>query len=168
VPHPAALPDDALLAQCDVQRSRGGGPGGRHRNSTESRVVLRHKTTGVESHAGERRSQHDNLRVALGRLRLALATQVRELRDAPAPPSALWTSRVGGGRVSCSAEHRDFPRLLAEAMDVIAAELWDVRAAAEHLGVSSTQLVRFVAMHPAALVEVNRRRAERGLAGLRW
>jgi hypothetical protein len=165
--HPASLPDDRLLAECDVRRTKGGGPGGRHRNSTESRVVVRHKATGVESGAGERRSQHENLDVAVRRLRLALATEVRELRDAPAPPSALWIERVRGGRIVCSAAHRDFPTLLAEALDVVGAELWDVRAAAEHLGTTSTQLVRFVAMHPAALVEVNRRRAERGLAGLR-
>ncbi len=165
--HPAALPDDRLLAACDVRRSRGGGPGGRHRNSTESRVVLHHSATGVEGSAGERRDQHANLRVALFRLRLSLAVELREVRDAPAPPSELWLSRARGGRIAVNPEHRDFPPLLAEALDAIAAELWDVRAAAEHLCVSSTQLVRFVAMHPAALVEVNRRRAERGMAGLR-
>lgn len=165
--HPAALPDDRLLAACDVLRSRGGGPGGRHRNSTESRVVLRHAATGVEASAGERRSQHENLREAVRRMRFALATEVRELRDAPVPPSALWVSRVRGGRIACAAGHRDFPTLLAETLDAIGAELWDVRAAAEHLGVSSSQLVRFVAMHPAALVELNRRRAERGMTPLR-
>lgn len=165
--HPAALSDDALLAQCETLRSRGGGPGGRHRNSTESRVVLRHKPTGVEASAGERRSQHDNLRVAVFRLRLALATEVREVRDAPAAPSALWLSRVRGGRIAVNPEHRDFPTLLAEAMDAIAACAWDVRAAAAHLGVSATQIVRFVGEHPAALVAVNRRRAELGLPALR-
>ena len=85
--HPAALTDAVLLAQCEVQRSRGGGPGGRHRNSTESRVVLVHKTTGVEAHAGERRSQHENLDVAVGRLRRTLAAEVRMPRDSATPPS---------------------------------------------------------------------------------
>jgi len=165
--HPASLPDDRLLAACDVRRTKGGGPGGRHRNSTESRVVVRHAATGVEASAGERRNQHENLDVALRRLRLALATEVRLVVERPAPPSALWTSRVRGGRIVCAAGHRDFPTLLAEALDVVGAELWDARAAAEHLGVTSTQLVRFVAMHPAALVEWNRRRTERGMGALR-
>jgi len=165
--HPAALPDERLLAACDVRRARGGGPGGRHRNSTESRIALRHRPTGVEAIAGERRSQHDNLAVAVKRLRLALATQIRELADAPSPPSDLWLSRVRGGRIAVNAEHRDFATLLAEALDVLASELWDVRPAAAHLGVTPTQLVRFVASHPPALVEANRRRAERGLAALR-
>jgi hypothetical protein len=166
-PHPAALEDDALLLRCDVMRSRGSGPGGRHRNSTESRVVVRDRATGAEATAGERRSQHDNLRVALHRLRCALATDVRAPRAAAAPPSELWLSRLRGGRVECNPAHRDFPALLAEALDVAAASAWDHRAAAETLRVSATQFVRFVALHKAALAELNRHRAAAGLAALR-
>lgn len=165
--HPAALSDDALLLRCDVMRSRGSGPGGRHRNSTESRVVLRDRATGAEATAGERRSQHDNLRVALHRLRCELATSVRTPRAAGAPPSALWLSRLRGGRVECNPAHRDFPALLAEALDLVAASAWDHRAAAETLRVSPTQLVRFAALHKPALAELNRRRAAIGLASLR-
>jgi hypothetical protein len=165
--HPAALPDDVLLARCDVMRSRGSGPGGRHRNSTESRVVVRDRATGAEATAGERRSQHDNLRVALHRLRCELATNVRTPRAAAAPPSQLWLSRLRGGRVECNPAHRDFPALLAEALDSAAAAAWDHRAAAEALRVSPTQFVRFVALHKPALAELNRRRAELGMARLR-
>lgn len=162
--HPAALPDDKLLALCEVQRSRGSGPGGRHRNSTESRVVVRHVETGLEGRAGERRSQHENLAVALRRLRLVLATDVRA---APAGPSGLWRSRSRGGRLACNPGHEDFPTLLAESLDLLAAEGWDVRPAAERLAVSPTQLVRFVALHPPALVAVNRERTAHGLPPLR-
>lgn len=166
-PHPAALPDDALLARCDVMRSRGSGPGGRHRNSTESRVVLRDRATGAEGAAGERRSQHDNLRVAIHRLRCALAIDVRAPRPADAAPSPLWLSRLRAGRVECNVAHRDFPALLAEALDAAAAAAWDHRAAAETLRVSPTQFVRFVALQKSALAELNRRRAASGLAALR-
>jgi hypothetical protein len=166
-PHPASLEDDALLLRCDVMRSRGSGPGGRHRNSTESRVVLRDRASGAEGMAGERRSQHDNLRVALHRLRCALATGVRTSRDAGAPPSQLWLSRLRGGRVECNPAHRDFPALLAEALDVVAAAAWDHRAAAETLRVSPTQFVRFLALHKPALAELNRRRTASALPPLR-
>jgi len=165
--HPAALPDDQLLARCDVQRSRGSGPGGRHRNSTESRIVLRHLDSGLEATAGERRSQHENLAVAVGRLRVRLAVEVRVDLGAGAAPTELWRSRSRGGRVACNPEHRDFPALLAEALDVAAGQAWDVRAAAERLGVSLTQFVRFVAVHRPALEAMNRERAARGLSPLR-
>lgn len=165
--HPSELPDDVLLAACDVRRTRGSGPGGRHRNSTDSRVVVRHRETGVEASAGERRSQHENLAVAVLRVRLGLATRVRTRREPTASPSALWRSRVRGGRVACNPAHRDFPRLLAEALDVVASADWDVRPAASRLAVSTTQLVRFVALHPPAMCAVNTERAARGLAPLR-
>lgn len=150
-----------------MTRTRGSGPGGRHRNSTDSRIVIRHTPTGVETHADERRSQHRNLDVAVARIRRALAAEVRTPRDPAAPPSALWTSRVRAARIVCSETHRDFPSLLAEALDVAAAHAWDVRAAAESLGVTPTQLVRFVAMHRPALDALNRGRAERGLPPMR-
>ena len=165
--HPAALPDDALLLQCAVTRTRGSGPGGRHRNSTDSRIVIRHTPTGVETHADERRSQHRNLDVAVARIRRAFAAEVRVPRDSAAPPSDLWRSRVRAARIVCSESHRDFPSLLAEALDVAAAHEWDVRAAAEALGVTPTQLVRFVAMHRPALDALNRGRAARGLPPMR-
>lgn len=165
--HPAELPDDDLLAACEVRRSRGGGPGGRHRNSTESRVVVRHLASGIEAMAGERRSQHDNLAVALHRLRIALAVALRADRDPAQAPSPLWRSRTRGGRVSCNPEHRDFAALLAEALDVLAAEGGDAHAAAARLAVTATQLVRLVALHGPALAALNGLRAGRGLPPLR-
>lgn len=75
--HPAALPDDELLAQCELGRSRAGGPGGQHRNKVETAIVITHKETGISGQASERRSQIDNKRVALRRLRLNLATKHR-------------------------------------------------------------------------------------------
>lgn len=165
--HPAALGDAALLARCDVMRARGSGPGGRHRNSTESRVVLRDRATGIEASAGERRSQHENLGVAVFRLRLALAVSVRTELAAEQRASELWMSRVSAGRIACNVRHRDFPSLLAEALDVALSVGWDAHAAASILRVTPTQLVRLVAGHRPALAELNRCRAERGLARLR-
>ena len=71
--HPAALPDDDLLSICNETRTRRGGPGGQHRNKVETAVVLQHRPTGLNAEANERRSQADNRRVALQRLRLRLA-----------------------------------------------------------------------------------------------
>lgn len=63
------LDDDALLAACDIDVFVGSGPGGQHRNKTESAVRLTHRDTGVVVTATERRSQHENKIHALARLR---------------------------------------------------------------------------------------------------
>ncbi|MCA9782210.1 MAG: peptide chain release factor-like protein [Candidatus Delongbacteria bacterium] len=72
-------PLDALLKECDVQRSVGGGPGGQHRNRTESRIVLVHRETGLRVVCDDTRSQHRNLRRALE----ILAERLEESRKVP-------------------------------------------------------------------------------------
>jgi hypothetical protein len=164
VTHPATLTDDALLQDCDFTRGRSSGPGGQHRNKVETHVTLTHRPTGVAAQAGERRSQGDNKKVALFRLRLALAMEVR--LD-PAPPSALWRSRLKGGRIQCNTSHRDFPSLLAEALDAIAASGYEPRPAAEHLGCTASQLIKFVKGHPPAFSAWNAQRKSAGRGPLK-
>jgi protein subunit release factor B len=64
--------DAALLAECEVQTFRAGGPGGQHQNVTESAVRLRHVPTGLTVTCRAQRSQHLNKMDALRRLRLKL------------------------------------------------------------------------------------------------
>lgn len=75
------LADPALLAQCQVDRLRGSGPGGQKRNKTESSIRLRHGATGLFALAGESRSQHENKARALRRLRERIAFDLREPVD---------------------------------------------------------------------------------------
>ena len=82
-------------------------------------------------------------------------------------PSALWSSRVKGGRLSINPSHEDFPALLAEAMDVLEADGYDTSATAQTLAVSTSQLVKLLRHEPAALQHVNTQRVERGLGALR-
>ncbi len=51
--------------------ARGKGPGGQHRNKTDSCVVARHEPTGIEV-LEDGRNQHQNKRVALRKLREAV------------------------------------------------------------------------------------------------
>ncbi|MBA4120527.1 MAG: peptide chain release factor-like protein [Isosphaera sp.] len=187
--HPASLEDAELVAQCQVRTDRSGGPGGQNRNKLETAVFVRHEPTGIEAAAHEYRTQLENKRLALRRLRLELATRWRAGAPRPAKPvgrsvedflatldasirepvsaSGLWRSRVRGRRIVCSPEHADYPSLLAEAMDAVAASGWDPRPAAERLGVTPTQLVRFVKDHAPALEVWNAERHRRGLHALK-
>ena len=72
-----ALPDAGLLAECVETFFTAGGPGGQHRNKTESGVRLAHPGTGVVVTATERRSQAQNRGEAIVRLRERLAALAR-------------------------------------------------------------------------------------------
>lgn len=167
--HPAAIEPGRLLAQCDSKRLRRSGPGGQNRNKVETAVVLTHRPTGLAAEANERRSQAQNGEVALFRLRLRLAVEVRSPIDPleVPPPSPLWRSRLRAGRIEVNPSHQDFPALLAEALDILDACANDPKLAAEHLGCTPTQLVKLLKDEPRALARVNRGREARGLHPLR-
>lgn len=168
-PHPAAFPPAKLLQACQSQRLRRSGPGGQHRNKVETAVVLTHQPTGVAAEANEKRSQAANREAALFRLRvrLALAARLAPAATQAAYPSECWRRRVKGGKLAINPTHDDFPALLAEALDILAAVDWDDSKAAERQTVSRTQLIRFLKLEPAALALLNAQRHEKGLGPLR-
>jgi len=165
--HPALRAEGALLAMCDVRRQRRSGPGGQHRNKVESGIILVHRPTGVRAEATERRSQHENKRVAIARLRVNLALHVRGARGAPFVVSARWHARTRSGQIHVSPHHDDFPGLLAEALDAIDRVDYDVPKAAKLLAVTNSQLVRFLKLDPRALELVNEQRRQRDKHPLR-
>jgi hypothetical protein len=169
--HPASLDPLALLAQCEVGRGRASGPGGQHRNKVETKITLTHRGTGMEAHAGERRSAEENKRVALFRLRLALATEHRctvPKGDAWGDArSDLWKSRCRSGVIACNPLHEDYPAMLAEAMDMIEDSGLDAKRAALRLSCSASQLIKLVKDHPPAMELWNRKRAEHAMHPLK-
>lgn len=159
--HPALLPPALFAQQCVVTHTRRRGPGGQHRNKVATAVVVVHQPTGVRAEASERRSQNDNRKAAFFRLRTRLAL---EIRTAPsASRSDLWQHRSQGRRLAVNPGHDDFPALLAECLDVVAACDYDLAAAAGQCGVTASQLAKFLKLDPRAWQLVNDERSQRGL-----
>jgi hypothetical protein len=166
--HPAMQDEEALLAECETRRQRRSGPGGQHRNKVETAVVITHSPTGIQGAASERRSRAQNRQVAVHRLRINLAIHHRtEVAVEDFQASELWRQRCRSQRISVNPQHEDFPAILAEALNVLAACGWEPKAAASLLRCSPSQLVKLIQSEPQAFIEFNRRRVECGLRPLR-
>ncbi len=165
--HPATIPQEELLKQCRCRAARRSGPGGQHRNKVETAIIYTHDPTGTTAEASERRSQRENQKVALFRLRVNLALNVRMPVDVTDLPTDLWRSRCLSGRISVNPNHDDFPAMLAEALNIIAANDFDVRTAAERLDCTTSQFTKFLKLEPRALKWVNDQRTDRGMHRLK-
>src|SRR5690242_9220679 len=90
------LPDHLrkLLRDCDVETYRASGPGGQHRNKTESAVRMTHRPSGIVRVATEHRSQLRNRELALERIWRALEARRRK----PKPRLATGPTRASQKR----------------------------------------------------------------------
>ena len=82
VPPPYRTDRKVLEQEVEVETYRASGPGGQHRNVTDSAVRLLHRPSGVRISATESRSQHQNREQAFARLieRLKILNRVPRRR----------------------------------------------------------------------------------------
>ena len=86
--------NDALLAECDVETFRSGGPGGQHANKVESGVRLTHRPSGITVTSRKSRSQWRNKALALASLRERLEEENRPATPrVPTRPTAASKRR---------------------------------------------------------------------------
>ena len=167
-PHPATLDEAELLKSCETEIGRVSGPGGQNRNRRDTAVWIRHRPSGIDAQATERRSQSENRHMAIKRLRRRLAVELRTTVNRDRPEiSELWRSRRQGDKMSVNPDHRDYPALLSEALDLVVARRFDLAGAAGVLGVTMSQLSRLIRHDKAAFAAVNHGRVQAGLAPLR-
>jgi len=72
-------PED-LKKECDITTFRAPGPGGQHRNVTDSAVRLKHRPTEIVVIGRRHRSQHRNMEDALRRLAVRIEERAKEGR----------------------------------------------------------------------------------------
>ncbi len=155
------LDDSGLLRLCSRECYRASGPGGQHRNTTDSAVRLSVLSGTIVALSADHRSQHRNQSQALKRLRSSIAIELR-LPIAPGSQSGHWQGSWKLGR-----KDRRYAGFIAHLLDVLAHHEWAVGLAAEALGISTGKLVRTLARDPHAWNAVNRARAKIGLVNLR-
>ncbi len=163
-----ALDDAALLRQCDVDAYRASGPGGQKRNKTSSAVRLRHPPSGLLVISEDSRSQHENKAKALKRLRRAIALEIRrELASPETPPEVLIAHRSAAGSIEISRRAEQYPFVIAAALDLLHAHHGRVQTAAAIIGISTSQLSKFIVDDDKLLAAANRIRAAHGASPLR-
>lgn len=162
-----ASTDDAFLQQCRIDTFRGPGPGGQKRNKTSSAVRITHTPTDLHAIAGELRSQSQNRAMALRRLRLRLAIELRQPVDLATPPPAWFMAVIGdSGKLNVSERNDLYPRIAGLVLDALSAADYATAPAKDWLRVGSSQLTKFLHSDPAIWAVVQRERAARGLRAL--
>jgi hypothetical protein len=164
-----ALDDAALLAACQIDTYRAGGPGGQKKNKTMSAVRLRLPDTGLITVGTESRSQHENRARALRRMRMAVALELRRPIDLDEyePGSILRTCLTGKGQLQVGRRDHRYPHVLAEVLDVLAACEMRLARAATLIGITTANLSTLLRRDPKLLTQTNRLRREAGMKPIR-
>lgn len=164
-PHPAAIAVETLLGQCQLRTQRRSGPGGQHRNKTSSGVFLTHQPSGLVGEATERRSQAQNRAVALDRLRLRLAVELRtpSIFDAePLSDEADIRQQYRGTKLRVAGSNPTRPAIMALVLNDLLAAGGQPSLVANQWSTHTGAVVGLVRAHHPAMELVNAIRSHHG------
>ena len=128
---------DQLLSACSLKGFQGSGPGGQHRNKTNTGVQLTLQEYNLEIKSSESRSAKENKVHALHRMQMALALKVREDPQDPEIP-------FPGSNGHIQPSNPLFPLFVAHVFDRMAQKGGDTKEAAKAFGLSPSALVKIL------------------------
>ena len=150
---------DELLRACSLKGYQGSGPGGQHRNKTNTGVHLSLQQYNLEIKSSESRSAKENKIHALHRMQMALALNVRE-----EPPAVEMKFPGSNGHIQPS--NPQFPLFGAHVFDIMATKNGDTKAAAAAFGLSPSALVKILRQDKACAAKLQGNRVENGKSKL--
>jgi len=160
------LSEEKFLRHCRIDISRGSGPGGQKRNKTSNAVRLTHEASGISVIASESRSQAENKLHALRRLRLKLAIEIREPIAAHFEPPDWFLSLRHNGKIDASQRNLFHAPSVGLLLDLLAEMKASPANVGAMLGISTTEVVRYLEREPQVWASANRIRAKLGLSPL--
>jgi hypothetical protein len=151
------LSDEQLMAQCRIDYYRGSGPGGQKRNKTSNAVRLTHLPTGIQATATESRSLLENKLHVMRRLRLKLATDLRdEIDGARFEPPDWFLSIRRENRIEASHRHPYYAATGGLILDLLHTMHGNPSHVATMLGVSTTAIIKFLEAESQFWMAANR------------
>ena len=159
--------DEIILRDCRWEAFRASGPGGQKRNKTSSAIRLVHAPTGIAAIANESRSQADNRKSALRRLRHRITLELRCAIDSESFSPPMWFEPLrADGHLTVSRRNEMYLPAMGLVLDVLARCQWSVSQAAKMLGLSTGNLVKFLQQDEKLMAHVNAMRTADGLKPL--